>query len=71
MSLIQDYPLDPVDSMLALRVAGAFNALVIAGTAPDLAAFYPAQCSDPDPAALWRAAAAVLVQHRNHFHAYL
>lgn len=38
---IEEWPLDPVRSALALRLCGAFHRLIRSGQAPDLAALYP------------------------------
>lgn len=46
---------DPAGSMLALRFLGAVHRLVLAGRAPELAAFYPSAGGDADPARAWPA----------------
>jgi hypothetical protein len=57
---------DPGASALALRVLGGAHALVLAGEAPDLAAYYPSAGGQADPgdgaAAVWRALEALLRQ---------
>jgi len=46
---VADWPLDPVESALALRLCGALHRLVRAGEAPALAALYPPE-GDTGPA---------------------
>jgi hypothetical protein len=48
-ALVAGWPGDPVADALPLRLAGALHALVLAGTAPDLASCYPPRAADgPD-----------------------
>jgi hypothetical protein len=65
---IGTWPGDPVADALALRFAGAFHALVLAGRDPDLAACYPGG----DGSANLRAALpAALVRHEAFIRAFL
>lgn len=69
--LIGAWPGDPVRDALPLRIAGALHALVLSGTAPDLAVLYPPQGNGGDPTALRAAIAAAAAAHGAHFSSYL
>lgn len=69
--LIGAWPGDPVRDALPLRIAGALHALVLSGTAPDLAALYPPQGNGDDSAALRAAIASAVAAHGAHFSSYL
>ncbi len=65
---------DPGPSALALRMMGGVHALVLSGTAPDLARYYPsaspgAVAGSPDEA--WPAFAATLEAHREEVRSWL
>ncbi|WP_439498789.1 DUF2332 domain-containing protein [Bosea sp. (in: a-proteobacteria)] len=60
---------DPRTDALALRAAGAFNALARSGRAPELQALYPPAKAGPE--ALWRGLSAALAGHDRFLTAYL
>lgn len=60
---------DPVSDALALRLAGAFHALVLQGKDPDLAACYPPH--DGHPAQLRSTLLVALGRHREFIRAFL
>jgi len=70
-ALVKDYPYNPVDSVLALRLAGAFHGLVLSKKAPRLAKLYPPHTNTPDPDVLWQAAAEALIKEPEHFQSYI
>ena len=67
--MVGAWPGDPVADALALRLAGAFHALVLQGADPDLAACYPPR--DGHPARLRPALLAALDRHRAFIRAFL
>lgn len=68
-AMIGAWPGDPVADALALRLAGAFHALVLQGADPDLAACYPP--GPGDPARLRTALPAALERHEPFIRAFL
>ncbi len=60
--IIGGWPGDPKADLLPLRINGALNALVLTGTAPELASVYPPHAR-PDEASLQTILASVLRQH--------
>ncbi len=67
--MVGAWPGDPVAGALALRLAGAFHALVLQGADPDLAACYPS--NGGHPAQLRPALLAALGRHREFIRAFL
>ena len=57
------WPGDPKADAVALRLAGSLHALVLAGTAPSLAAVYPGGAHADDPTALGCAVNGALEAH--------
>ena len=51
--LVRDFAGDPLRGFLPLRVLGGVHARVLAGAAPDLAAFYPTVGGEADGTAAW------------------
>lgn len=62
--------LGPAGDSVPLRLAGALHALVLDGTAPDLARCYPPH-ETPGTAALWSAVAAAMTTHADRIDAWL
>ncbi|HEX2235288.1 MAG TPA: DUF2332 domain-containing protein [Actinomycetota bacterium] len=54
---------DPADSMLSLRMLGAVHRLVLAGSAPELARFYPSAGGREDASGAWGPFRRVLEDH--------
>jgi len=67
--LVGAWPGDPIADALALRLAGAFHALVLQGADPDLAACYPPRGGHP--AQLRPALLAALGQHLEFIRAFI
>lgn len=61
--LLGPHARDPADSMVALRMLGAVHRLVLAGSVPELAAFYPSAGGRGDPARAWGAFRRALEDH--------
>lgn len=66
---VLDWPGDPRADALALRCAGAFNALARLGRAPTLTALYPP--AEPSADALWSGILAALAEHDDFLTGYL
>jgi hypothetical protein len=66
---VLDWPGDPRADALALRCAGAFNAMARSGRAPALAALYPPAA--PSPKALWSGILTAINAHDDVLTAYL
>jgi hypothetical protein len=66
---VLDWPGDPRADALALRCAGAFNALARSGRSAALAALYPP--ADPSAETLWSGILAALAEHDAFLTAYL
>ena len=62
---------DPINDALPLRVAGALHALVLDGSAPELARHYPGGTGDASELALQRAAVEALAAHAHALAHYL
>ncbi len=62
---------DPVADAVPLRFAAALHALVLSGTAPELAAAYPSSGQATDPALVWRAALAAIEARRPDVESFL
>jgi hypothetical protein len=60
-----DYPGHPVLDAMPLRLLGAVHRLVLAGCAPDLAAFYPSAGGRFEAEGAWRALLEVAASHRD------
>ncbi len=69
-ALFADWPGDPLEDALALRMAGALHALLLRGQAPELSAIYPPQ-ADLDPARLRPTLIQIIEQHRAFIAAFL
>ena len=68
--LIDDWPGNPVEDALPLRLAGALHVLVLSGASTALSAVYPPHETDDD-AALGAAVSKALEDHRQHILSYL
>ena len=69
--LLASWPGDPVADAVPLRLAAGLHALVLSGTAPELAAVYPASGQATDPALVWRTALAAIEAHRSEVEGFL
>ena len=65
------WPGDPRADALALRLAGGLHALVLAGTAPSLAAVYPGGTRQGHAERLWAALVDALERHAEALRAFL
>ena len=63
--LVERFSGDPLRGFLALRVFGAVHARVLAGAAPELAAYYPTAGGRADPEAAWPAFLDVVARDRD------
>ncbi len=68
---LQDWPGDPREDALALRLAGGLHALVLSARAPALAAAYPGAAAAGDRARLRSAVPAALEAHTDFLIAFL
>ena len=68
-TMVGTWPGEPISDALALRLTGAFHALVLQGKDPDLAACYPPR--DGHPAQLRPALLAALGRHREFIRPFL
>ncbi|MGH3315615.1 MAG: DUF2332 domain-containing protein [Nocardioidaceae bacterium] len=69
--MLAAYEDDPADFLLALRLLGSVHRLVLDGSAPDLARYYPSVGGAWRPDAGWRAFGATLREHQNAVRARL
>jgi hypothetical protein len=62
-SILAGHELDPPESALALRFMGSVHHLVLTGSAPELAKYYPSAGGDADGTSVWPAFRRVLDEH--------
>jgi hypothetical protein len=69
--LLASWPGDPVADAVPLRLAAALHALVLSGTAPELAAVYPDSAKATNRGPVWRLARAAIDAHRPRVESFL